>query len=967
MGVVLMRPNQGFLDRLAAADRVWQREKARVFWWRAIPWLLGFALVAFGVDAFMQLSRPARLIWLAAGGSAGAATFAFGCYFGWVRRNPAERTARHLENREPRLGSKLINTLQLARLTENKDFPAPTRGIAAQAVVRYGEQLAGTDFSKLALTGESRRRLKHAGLAALAFCLLLAAFYPVASIVLPRFLDPLGDHPPYAFTRIDIVDPGERGADVVYGGSLPVRVKWSGHEPHELFLSVYPRDGSSQPVTLPMIRDGENGFVQEVGDVRSDFFIVAHSKTNSFYSRTREARVLLTPRIENAFLQITPPAYTGLKTEERPFPFKSANALEGSLLRFRLLSNRPLKSGSMEITRNGKTETIPLTPHGEKEVSGSFKVDDDAKLRFRVTDIDGIPSDQQPEALISVLHDLPPTVSIVAPEQDGFAALNYKLTAKIEASDDYGVKTLRIQRALNGAYSVPRVVNIPDVERDVAQNLLFDFSDLGVKPGDRVSLFAEAIDTAPNPHLARSQTITLTMISEADYNDFIRQQNDVRDLSDKYDQLLQQFDALRDQQEQLAKDAAALRDKARDDKAAAAHLADFDQLTARQNELNQRLNDQAGRMEKFVRPNPVYDFERDLQKQLASEAQDIRQSTDVNNTSLNQLAKETSNPDGSRSLTPGNIGQLQSEAKDQAQRLGARDQEMAQSITKPLEDLSQFHDLVNDFNEFEQLYHAQQALSEQTRAYQNKGPLSREDQLALKDLAAQQDAIRGALAQLPGALREHAKAAQGKFPKAADSGQQLADAMENGRFEQLASSATGKMLDGDGEQGALLSQRLESEMRNLFGQCKGSGQGSSDELDQYIKLNLGGDSGQSFAQMRRCLKAGPNPGRFPGMGRGEGQGDESGYSMSAAPDVSVLGNEQFNPKGPRQNSKMSGNGAQATGLPASGLAAPQMDSPDVLKGLNPADRQSGPVHSEGAIEQYRSIVDEYFKSITHHP
>jgi hypothetical protein len=967
MGALLMRANPAFIASLAAADRAWQREKARVLWWRAVPWLLSLLLTAFATDAFLQLSSTARLVWLAAAAVALLTALAAGCYIGWMRRNPAERTARHLEQREPRLGSRLINTLQLAGQTGNPALSEPTRAIAAQAVARYGEELGAIDLPGLAATGESQRRFAHAGLAVLGFFALLAVFYPVVRIVLPRFLDPLGDHPPYAFTQIAIVDPGERGADVVYGSSLPVRVTWSGHEPQELYLSIYPKDGSSGVLTLPMIRDGEKGFIQEVGDVRGDFSVVAHSKNFSCYSPRREARVILTPRIENAFLEITPPAYTGLKTEEHPFSFKSVNALEGSLLRFRLDSNRPLREGSIEISRNGKTDRLVLARHGEKEVSGAFTVTDDAKLRFRVTDVAGIPSDDQPETLISVLHDLPPTVSIVAPEQDGFASIDYKLTAKIEATDDYGVKTLRIHRALNGAYSAPLTYNTPSIQTDVEQNLHFDFSDLGVRPGDRVSIFAEAIDTAPSPHLARSQTVTLTIISAEDYNEFIRQQNDVRDLSDKYQALLEQFQDLRTAQANLAGDEAALRSQVSDAKSAAAHLSDFDAMTARQNELNQRLNKLAQRMEQFVRPHPLYDFERDLQRELTGEALQIELSTAQNDASLNQLAAQTSHPDGSRSLTPENIDQLQSEAKAQAERLGAGGDQLADSVTRPLQDLSRYHDLVNDFNAFEQAYQAQSALAEQTRAYQNKGPLNREDQLALKDLAGQEESVRQILDQLPSSLRAHADAARKTFPKAASSADQLADAIENARFEPLARAATGMMLDGNGQQGALLAQRLESDMRNLFGQCNGSGQTDSSELDQYLKLTLNGGNGQSFAQMRQCRKFGLNSGHFPGMGLGHGYGQASGYSMTSESQAPVLGNEQFDPKGPRQSSKLSSNGMQSGGPASGALAAPRMDTPDMMKGVNPADRQSGAVQSESDIEEYRSIVDQYFKTITHQP
>ncbi len=961
-----MRADPGFLASLTAADRAWQREKARALWCRAVPWLLGLLLAALAADAFLQLSAAARVGCLVAGAGVAAAALLLGWHIGWRKKNPAERVARHLEEREPLLGSRIINTLQLSGQTDNPALSAPTRAIAAEAVTRYGEELGALDLPALAATGESRRRLKHAGLAALGFLAVLAAFYPVARIVLPRFLDPLGDHPPYAFTQLAIIDPGERGADVVYGAGLPVRVAWSGHDPQELYLSTYPKDGSPG-VTLPMIRDGDNGFLQEIGDARGDFSMVAHTKNFACYSPRREARVILTPKIEAAFLEVTPPAYTGLKKEEHPFLFQSANALEGSRLQFRLVSNRPLRDGSIEITRDGKTDRLALIRHGEKEVIGSFTATDDAKLRFRVTDVAGIASEDQPEALISVLHDLPPTVAIAAPEQDGFVSIDYKLTAKIEATDDYGVKTLRIHRALNGAYSAPLTYNSPGIQTDVEQNVPFDFSDLGVEPGDRVSLFAEAIDTAPSPHLAHSQTVTLTVISAEDYNNYIREQNDVRDLSGKYQALLAQFQDLRDAQAKLAAEAATLRGQVTDQKSATARVPDFDALTARQNELNQRLDKLSHQMEQFVRPHPLYDFEHDLQKQLTSEAERIEQSTAENNASLNQLATQTSHPDGSRTLTPGNIAQLQAEAQAQAERLGAGGEQLANTVTKPLQDISRFHDLVNDFNAFQQAYQAQTALAEQTRAYQNKGPLNREDQLALKALAEQEETVRGILEQLPASLRAHADAAHATFPKAASSADQLADAIENARFEPLAHSATDKMLDGDGEQGALLAQRLASDMRGLFGQCNGSGQTDSSEIDQYLKLTLNGGNGQSFAQMRECLKFGMGSGHFPGMGLGHGTGQASGYSMTSQPQSPVLGNEQITPNGPKQSSKLSANGMQSAGPGSGDTAASRMDTPDTIKNVNPTDRQSGAVQSESDVGEYRSIVDQYFKTITHQP
>ena len=218
------------------------------------------------------------------------------------------------------------------------------------------------------------------------------------------------------------------------------------------------------------------------------------------------------------------------------------------------------------------------------------------------------------------------------------------------------------------------------------------------------------------------------------------------------------------------------------------------------------------------------------------------------------------------------------------------------------------------------------------------------------------------LSQLPASLREHAAAAQAKFPKAAASGEKLASAIEGNRLEPMAKSATDQMLAADGEQGAQMAQRLEQAMAKLFGQCcNGNGQG--DELDQYLKLSLGGSGRKSFSQMKQCRKFGN--GQFPAMGMGRGQGQGSGYSMNSSNQVPVLGNEQFSPNGPKQSAKMAGPSGPSNGL-ANGAQRPTLlDQPDVMKGLNPVDRQSDATQSEGTIDQYRALVDEYFKNITH--
>ena len=88
-----------------------------------------------------------------------------------------------------------------------------------------------------------------------------------------------------------------------------------------------------------------------------------------------------------------------------------------------------------------------------------------------------------------------------------------------------------------------------------------NFADLGVQPGDVISLFAEAVDNAPQPHLARSQTVRLQVISVEDYNNYLREQTDIADTEAKYAELNDELQDLIGQQKQLGEAAQKLADQ----------------------------------------------------------------------------------------------------------------------------------------------------------------------------------------------------------------------------------------------------------------------------------------------------------------------------------------------------------------------------------------------------------------------
>ena len=117
-----------------------------------------------------------------------------------------------------------------------------------------------------------------------------------------------------------------------------------------------------------------------------------------------------------------------------------------------------------------------MAPVAENEIAGSLTASESGKLRFTFADIDGIAAQGEWEASLTVLKDLAPEVRIVEPGQDGFVTAEYALRIAVESTDDYGLKTVRFHRALNGTYVEPSVETISDVQTSLRRTFAFDLS-----------------------------------------------------------------------------------------------------------------------------------------------------------------------------------------------------------------------------------------------------------------------------------------------------------------------------------------------------------------------------------------------------------------------------------------------------------------------------------------------------------
>src|SRR5262249_40291551 len=150
------------MERIDAADRILQWERGAIGFLRWLPWFAALVPAAFALDVAMHLGSAARVVLLATFIAAGLGLFVCHALVAWSRRNAAAHTARILESRDSRLGSKLINFLQLQAQVRDSRLSPLTRRMAEQAVAECAGELQSVNLLRLAATDEPRMALRRA-------------------------------------------------------------------------------------------------------------------------------------------------------------------------------------------------------------------------------------------------------------------------------------------------------------------------------------------------------------------------------------------------------------------------------------------------------------------------------------------------------------------------------------------------------------------------------------------------------------------------------------------------------------------------------------------------------------------------------------------------------------------------------------------------------------------------------------
>ncbi|MBX7255617.1 MAG: hypothetical protein K1Y02_04570 [Candidatus Hydrogenedentes bacterium] len=936
--LILTKAVEGF----AAARR---RQVLRLALVRGV-WAAGVAMLALVyADLLLQLLPEARLFMTAtAGATILAVVFAA---YRWATRTPSEQRmiARILEVRDDSLQNDLINAIDFEDALKKGVTPDISSDLMRKEIDVAAQKLGSVTDPAEALKPPELTRDYWRLASVLVLCLALTAFFPrVFGAIIPRYLDPYGDHPPYCATNF-VVEPA--GGTIDYGEDYTVRVTTSGRDVDNVDLAVEDMQGNLIS-RQPMLDGGEEGFTKTFENVRDDVRYYAAIE------RGRSKRYALTltknPRFDSVVVSYEFPPYTHIQPKTRLLGTPAeVKAYAGTKVTLSVTSNRPLKGGPLNVYGEASEMTPTTDPN---TVSGAFMLSKAGDFSAKLIDVDGLESRATYTGAIAVVPDEKPEIAVVSPGHHSFATPSAKVPLIIEAKDDLGIAKVTLYRNLNDMPDSSKILFTSDGGEVFANPIeVLDLADLGVRPGDIIDYYVTATDTLPDsPQTAASPSYRLAIISDDDYKEFMQSQTTAQELKDKYDALLNELDEIKSAQQALAEKTKALEEKlAREGSLSADEQKELQEAQAEQAKLKERADALAQKMKDEAAAPPIFDIEKDYKKALADMAERVARAGEMMQSSQENMQKAEAAQDAAQRA--GALQQSQGNQQEALKELGETSQEYRDQIQKANEELAKVYDLMADVEVFKQLFAAQQDVERQARSLKSITTPTLDEQIRLKELADLQDQIRQGLEQLSKDLRTHAANVEKDYPKVAQDARDIADEMEQRKIAGLMKDAMDRMTAGDAPQGHGNAQRAVEEMKAMvkFAQM---GQGAGSACEFRLRIMMGMNPGGTMGQLGKSL------GSMMGQGLGMGAGGQGGMSASSA-QFNVYGSESPNGKPDKENPAGSRrmHDAQADPVAPESLAGSIEEAP-IPKSYE-LDSESG--GAERFMDSYRSLIEAYFR------
>jgi len=655
--------------------------------WTAVALVLAAVVVMLSDAAFAWPGAVRIVIDIAV---VAACVMAVGvvCRGFWENQYEARRVARLAEDRLDRTDSLFINAVEF------RSAPVSGSPILRGRVIRMADD-AVRDLSAFDIVPSNpaiRASLASAAVV-LAFVLGGLVAPKLYGMVLPRFLDPLGDHPPYTLLNFAVTISPE---PVYHSKPAKITVDLSGPDRVEQANLVFVDSAHPRPAAdpLPMFRADDQQFVTEIA--RAEKSARFYIETSRGRSETFDFHVTAVPFFEQVKATLSFPDYTGWKSHEQTLDRRGVRGIVGTQVAVTARSNLPLKSGTLTVfpaLAKDEVSSVPravitLSPNVENPriVAGRFPIEFNGRFELKLTADNGAESLEPISGPVTAIPDRGPSVQIAMPDSYLVAVEGWKVPVVIEASDDVKIARMRLFRGVNGWSPIPVGIDIDAVAPHLVRGgYEFDLGTLGAKAGDVITYYATVDDNFPGgPHSADSPLHTLQVISEEEYKDFARQQYQMDELAEEFESFRKELERLGQEREQALQQLEELRKKAESGEA----LSPEDQqqakdLEERLEKFSQDIDQLRKNLDERAQQLQLYELEKEYTEQLQKLSKQLGNQSQNAKDVAEQLSK-LSEPSG---LTPEQREQFQKAAEKFQRETDPFDQESLDQQAATAEDL----------------------------------------------------------------------------------------------------------------------------------------------------------------------------------------------------------------------------------------------------------------------------------------
>ena len=426
-----------------------------------------------------------------------------------ARLPPPERVALHLEREHAVRHNLLINACRL----ERQALDPSERSFADRLAEASLQTLAAIPRSAPWRSPRLVPWLAGGAVALLLALLYASAFSRYAVNATMRLARPLADIPPASAAEIAMTP--DRDVLVAEGESLALRVtlkRGRGQTPGVVWrehAATVDAGGSAAEAArmLPLPRTPDT-YTFAFNDIRVPFAyrVVA----GDGYTKSVKVGVIRAPRLERSAFVVRPPAYTGLDPLTTPGPPAPVQALAGSAVRVDLA----MRPEPASVTWRSAETTMPFSVRA-RMFEARFAVASNGAYRIDARDDASGKSFTVARGQVALQRDNPPAVDFVTADRNRFISEGAELPLAVEASDDFGIRSLAI--AVRGADDAEpprelkawRYLGPPGNRGPIRETVALRVDPRVFRAGETYLVEALCDDFGPAGNLSRSRPIVL--------------------------------------------------------------------------------------------------------------------------------------------------------------------------------------------------------------------------------------------------------------------------------------------------------------------------------------------------------------------------------------------------------------------------------------------------------------------------